>query len=131
MIVVDSGVWADWFRQTPTPETDRLDRAMDVPEPIGTVPIILTEVLQGFRSDPEFESARATLLQLPIFVLDPDGHVDAARLYRSLRRRGVTVRGAVDCVIAQTCIAVDAEILTGDRDFVALARFSALRLCST
>lgn len=131
MIVVDTGVWADWFRQMRTAETDRLDRAIDVREPIGTVPIILTEVLQGFRSDADFESARSTLLQLPLLVLDAEGHVDAARLYRHLRRRGVTVRGAVDCVIAQTCIAIDAELLTGDRDFAAMTRFSTLRLCPT
>jgi predicted nucleic acid-binding protein len=56
--------------------------------------------------------------------------VAAARLFRALGRQGVTVRGAVDCIIAQTCIAADAELLSGDRDFAAIARRTPLRLCT-
>jgi hypothetical protein len=51
-------------------------------------------------------------------------------LFRRLRRRGITVRGAVDCIVAQTCIAANAELLTGDRDFAAIARHAPLRLCA-
>jgi predicted nucleic acid-binding protein len=55
-------------------------------------------------------------------------HVRAARLFRTLRRKGVTVRGAVDCVIAQTCLDIGAELLSPDADFRHIARHTALRL---
>jgi len=54
--------------------------------------------------------------------------VRAARLFRSLRQKGITVRGAVDCIIAQTCLDVDAELLSPDADFERIARHTPLRL---
>ena len=57
-----------------------------------------------------------------------EGHVRAARLFRTLRGKGVTVRGAVDCVIGQTCLDAGAELLSPDRDFEHIARHTRLRL---
>jgi predicted nucleic acid-binding protein len=129
MIVVDTTVWADWFNGADSREVDRLERALDGQE-AGLVPVILTEVLQGFRSDRDGERARVLLIQLPVLTLDTDGHVDAALLFRRLRRRGVTVRGAIDCIVAQTCITAGVELLSSDQDFVGIARHSSLRLCA-
>lgn len=129
MIVVDTTVWADWFNGARTPEVDRLDRALAAEE-AGLTPVILTEVLQGFRADADFERARALLVRLPLLDLDVNGHVAAAALFRLLRRKGITVRGAVDCIVAQTCIVANAELLTGDRDFTGIARHAPLRLCA-
>jgi predicted nucleic acid-binding protein len=129
MIVVDTTAWADWFNGVENPLSSRLDQALARQE-AGVTPLILTEVLQGFRTDAAFETARKLLAGLPILALDTDGHVAAARLFRALRRQGVTVRGPVDCIIAQTCIAADAELLSGDRDFAVIARRTPLRLCT-
>jgi predicted nucleic acid-binding protein len=129
MIVVDTTVWADWFNGARTPEVDRLDRALAAQE-AGLTPVILTEVLQGFRADVDFDRARTLLARLPVLELDVSGHVAAAALFRLLRRKGVTVRGTIDCIVAQTCILADAELLTGDRDFVTIARHAPLRLCA-
>jgi len=129
MIVVDTTVWADWFNGAHTPEVDRLDHALAAQE-AGLTPLILTEVLQGFRANADFERARALLARLPVLELDVAGHVAAAGLFRRLRRRRITVRGAVDCVVAQTCMLAGAELLTKDRDFTAIARYAPLRLCA-
>ena len=129
MIVVDTTVWADWFNGTDSPQVDRLDQALDRQD-AGLVPVILTEVLQGFRSEPDFERARALLVQLPVLTLDIEGHASAARLFRRLRSKGVTVRGAIDCIIAQTCIAAGVELLSTDQDFIGIARHTPLRLCA-
>jgi predicted nucleic acid-binding protein len=122
-------VWADWFNGAHSAEVERLAGALDRQD-AGLVPLILTEVLQGFRHDRGFERARRLLVQLPVLVLDVEGHATAAVLFRRLRRLGVTVRGTVDCVIAQTCIAADVELLSTDQDFVAIARHTGLRLCA-
>lgn len=129
MIVVDTTVWADWFNGTDSPEANRLDQALEGQD-AGLAPVILTEVLQGFRADRDYERARALLVQLPVLTLDVDGHVAAARLYRRLRSKGITVRGALDCIIAQTCIIAGVELLSLDQDFAAIARHAPLRLCA-
>jgi len=129
VIVVDTTVWADWFNGTETPEVDRLSRALDRQD-AGLAPVILTEVLQGFRADRDSERARVLLVQLPVLTLDVEGHAAAARLFRRLRGKGVTVRGTIDCLIAQTCIDAGVELLSTDQDFAAIARHTPLRLCA-
>lgn len=129
MIVVDTTVWADWFNGTASREADRLDHALEGQD-AGLAPVILTEVLQGFRADGDFERANALLVQLPILTLDVEGHIAATRLFRRLRSKGLTVRGTIDCIIAQTCITAGVELLSTDQDFAAIARHTPLRLCA-
>lgn len=128
MTIVDSNTWADFFNGVPSPHTERLDVALQKEEDLGIIPIIITEVLQGFRTDTGFQRARRLLISLPVIHSTVDLHVRAARLFRSLRRKGVTVRGAVDCVIAQTCLDLEAELLSPDSDFEHIARHTSLRL---
>ncbi len=128
MIIVDSSTWASYFNGQPTPHVDRLDAALEVEEDLALIPIILTEVLQGFRTDSGFQRARDVLVRLPIISPSLECHVRAATLFRSLRRKGVTVRGAVDCVIAQVSLDADATLVTPDVDFEHIAEHTRLRL---
>ncbi len=128
MIVVDSNTWVDFFNGTATPHTSRLDEALAAEEDLAVVPIIVTEVLQGFSTDTGFSSARRVLVALPVIQPTLESHVRAARLYRSLRGKGVTVRGAVDCVIAQVCLDTQAQLLSPDSDFEQIAGHTRLRL---
>jgi predicted nucleic acid-binding protein len=128
MIIVDSNAWAGFFNGTATPYVRRLDAALREEEDLAILLIIITEVLQGFRTDSGFRRARRVLVRLPIVQPTVDCHVRAARLFRSLRRKGITVRGAVDCVIAQSCLDLDAELLSPDADFRSIADHTSLRL---
>lgn len=126
MIIVDTSVWVARLANQDTPHARRLDAAMAASLEIGLTPVILTEVLQGIRSDREFEKTRDLLLRLPMLTLDVEGHVAASQLYRTLRRRGVTIRGTIDCVIAQTCIVHGSDLLSADRDFEQIALHAPL-----
>jgi predicted nucleic acid-binding protein len=128
MIVVDSNTWADFFNGASSPHVRRLDAALRDEDDLAILPIIITEVLQGFRTEKGFQRARRVLTALPTIQPSVDCHVRAARLFRSLRQKGVTVRGAVDCVIAQACLDLDAELLSPDADFQHIARHMPLRL---
>jgi hypothetical protein len=128
MIIVDSKAWVDFFNGVRAPHAERLDAALRDEEDLSVIPIILTEVLQGFRTDTGVQRARRVLVSMPMIHPSVDCHVRAARLFRTLRRRGVTVRGAVDCVIAQTCLDTGAELLSPDADFAHIARHTTLRL---
>jgi predicted nucleic acid-binding protein len=128
VIVVDSNTWADFFNGVQNAHAERLGVALQEEEDLAGLPIIVTEVLQGFRTEGGFEAARRVLVALPMIHPTVDSHVRAARLFRALRHKGVTVRGAVDCVIAQACLDTGAELLSPDADFEHIARHSTLRL---
>lgn len=128
VIVVDSNTWADFFNGEDEPHVQRLDDALRDEEDLAVLPIIATEVLQGFRTDHGFRRAEALLLSLPVLTPSLDLHVRAARLFRALRSQGLTVRGAVDCLIAQTCLECGAVLLSPDRDFAHIARHTPLDL---
>ena len=57
MIMVDSSVWIDYFRNTVNPQTDLLDALLGE-ESVLTGDLILMEVLQGFPSLRDFKQAR-------------------------------------------------------------------------
>ncbi len=127
MILVDSSVWIDYFCGNATPQADRLDELLDS-EPLAIGDLILTEVLQGFGSDREFNAARKVLLALHMVVLGgPDVAVEAAKNYRKLRNLGVTVRKTIDTVIATRCIVSGHTLLHSDRDFDAFEQHLGLR----
>ena len=115
---MDSSVWVDYFNGRRTPETDHLDALLghDVAA-VGD--LILTEVLQGFREDPDFAAARRAMSALPCFeMLGCERAERAASRYRELRRAGVTVRKTVDVVIGSFCIDTGFPLLFSDRDFL-------------
>ncbi|MBI4575963.1 MAG: PIN domain nuclease [Planctomycetes bacterium] len=128
MILVDTAVWVDYFNMKPTPYAARLGRAMDEEEDLGIAPVIVAEVLQGFRDETRFEAARVALLALPVVDMGLAGYVSAARIYRTLRRKGITVRSTVDCVIAASALRAGATLLSPDVDFHLIAEHFPLRL---
>ena len=117
MILVDSSVWIDYFRGTSTPQTDRLDSLLDS-EFLAVGDLILAEVLQGFTSERDFEQARKLLESLHLVQLGGrDAAIQAARNFRQLRARGITVRKTIDAVIATRCIMHRHSLLFIERDF--------------
>ncbi len=128
MILVDSTVWIDYFYGRITPETDYLHRILGDGE-IIVGDIIMGEVLQGFRSDQDFEAAYEALGKFrQINIVNMDVAVQSARNYRSLRQRGVTIRKTVDCFIATCAIIHDLQLLHGDRDFDAFEQYLGLQV---
>jgi len=127
MILVDSSIWTAYFRGDRTPKTDLLDRLLGA-EPLAIGDLILTEVLQGFDRDDDFEQARILLQSLTLIPIGgPAIAVQAARNFRHLRRLGITVRKTIDCLIATRCIADGLALLHDDRDFDPFAAHLGLR----
>ncbi len=128
MILVDSSVWIDYFRGAATPQTEKLNTLLGQ-ELLAIGDLILTEVLQGFAEDREFQTARAMLMQFMIVELGGvEIAIQAARNFRTLRSRGVTVRKTIDTIIATRCIESGYELLHSDRDFDAFAEHLGLRV---
>ena len=128
MILVDSSVWIDYFRGTPSAEADQLDSLLGQ-EPLAIGDLILTEVLQGFRSEADFTTAKALLGALEVVPLAGRTICEqAATNFRLLRRKGISVRKTVDTIIATFCIENGYALLHNDRDFDAFEEHLGLRV---
>jgi predicted nucleic acid-binding protein len=128
LILVDSSVWIDYFNGTITPQTDMLDRLLGE-ELLAVGDLILTEVLQGFGSERDFNQARKMLTALSVVELGgQEIAVQTARNFRKLRNLGITVRKTIDTVIATRCIESGYELLHSDRDFDPFAKHLGLRV---
>ncbi len=128
MLLVDSTVWIDYFNGRANPQADFLDRALD-DRLILVGDLILAEVLQGFKSEAEFEQALRALRQFqPASLVSPELAIQSARNYRLLRSQGVTVRKTIDCLIATFCIENEAELLHRDSDFDGFEQHLGLRV---
>jgi predicted nucleic acid-binding protein len=128
LILVDSSVWIDYFRGTITAKTELLDKLLGR-EPLAIGDLMLTEVLQGFADEGAFNAARKMLTSLMIVELGGlKIAIQAAKNFRTLRSRGVTVRKTIDTVIATRCIESGYELLHNDRDFDPFTKHLGLRV---
>jgi hypothetical protein len=130
MILVDSSVWIDYFNGRKTWQTNLLDYLLsDIPIIIGD--LILAEILQGFRSDNDYKSAKSFLTDLPFRQIG--GYqvvVQSAQNYRNLRKKGVTVRKTIDVIIGTYCIIEELPLLHDDRDFEPMVSHLSLKTLS-
>ena len=127
MILVDSSVWIDYFKGTITAQTEILDKLLGH-EPLAIGDLILTEVLQGFAEEHDFNEARKMLTSLMVVELGGrEIAIQAAKNFRALRVLGVTVRGTIDTLIATRCIKSGYDLLHNDRDFDPFTKHLGLR----
>lgn len=128
MILVDSSVWIDFFRNEPSLQAEWLDRNLGAEEMV-VGDLILAEVLQGFKDDRGFNEARRLLGRLlQVSIGGVELAIEAARNHRRLRSRGVTVRGTIDVLIATRCLTDGLRLLHSDRDFDAFTKHLGLRV---
>ena len=127
MILVDSSVWINYFNGLSTWQTDLLDHCLsNTPIVIGD--LILTEVLQGFRSNTDFDTAKNFLGALQFRQMGGyNVAIQSANNYRTLRKSGVTVRKTIDIIIATFCIIEGLTLLHDDRDFDPMVTHCSLK----
>jgi hypothetical protein len=126
MVIVDSSVLIDFLAGRQNAQTDWLNLHLGF-RPIGITSLILTEVLQGIRSDKQFAE---TLEILNSFVIFETGStalaIASAKNYRKLRGLGVTIRNTVDTLVATFCIEEGHKLLHHDSDFAHFAEHLGL-----
>ena len=126
MIVVDSSVWIDFLNGSNAPHVQRLRTIFGADE-IVVGDLMLCEVLQGLESE---RAAREVDVLLRRFEIVPMAGetvaVAAARNFRFLRRRGITIRKTIDLLIGTWCIENRRPLLHNDSDFHPMARYLGL-----
>ena len=126
MVLVDTSVWVDVFRDPDGRVTDALRRLTGNDETVLTR-FNQLELLQGARDEQEWSVLTEYLDHQDYLEAGTDTWRNAARIYFDLRRRGRTVRSPVDCCIAELAREHDALLVHRDRDFVAIAEVRAVR----
>lgn len=128
MIMVDTSVWVDYFNGTQTPQTDILHAILGQ-QIIVIGDLIYIEVLQGFNSDKDFNTARQ-LLDTLVFreMVGREIALKSAGNYRFLRRQGITVRKTIDVIIGTYCMESNMALLHSDKDFDALEMHLGLQI---
>ncbi len=126
MIVVDSSVWIDFLNGSNAPHVQRLRTIFGADE-IVVGDLMLCEVLQGLESE---RAAREVEVLLRRFEIVPMAGetvaVAAARNFRFLRRRGITIRKTIDLLIGTWCIQNGRALLHNDSDFHPMGRYLGL-----
>jgi predicted nucleic acid-binding protein len=108
------------IRPVPAQGRDDPRRYIDLP--------VIQEVLQGFREERAYRTARDAMTALPIVEsqMEESLFMEAAGLYRAARRQGLTIRSSVDCLIAACALRHDMPVFHKDRDYDLLGRISPL-----
>ena len=126
MIVVDSSVWIDFLRGRNALHVRQLREALGTDEVI-VGDLMLCEVLQGLDNERAAREVEALLRRFEIVTMAGDAvAVAAARNFRSLRKRGITVRKTIDLLIGSWCIENQKPLLHNDSDFHPMARHLGL-----
>lgn len=127
VILVDSSVWIDYFSGNGSREADFLDEILGK-RAVAIGDLILTEVLQGFRHDKDYKTARRLLTEFTIFeLLGTERAVKSAENFRKLRKKGITIRKTADVIIASFCIEHKLPLLFSDKDFQPFVEHLGLR----
>ncbi|HOJ06178.1 MAG: PIN domain nuclease [Chlorobi bacterium] len=127
MIFVDSSVLIDYFNGKENWQVEKFDEMLGK-EIIVTGDYILVEVLQGFRNDKDYETAKNVLNAFPCFsICGEEIAIKSAVNYRMLRKKGITIRKTLDIIIGTFCIENELILLHNDKDFFPLEKHLGLK----
>ena len=116
-VLVDTSVWVDFLNGYSSPEREALADLLAGEDEICTCGVVVAEVFQGLRSEKGRDEIQRLFQKLLFF--EPAGielYLRAADIYRLLRRKGLTVRSTIDCLIAVLAEQNGCYVLARDRD---------------
>ena len=117
-IIADTSVWINFLKGVESKKVNELVSFIENDDPIYLCPTIVQEVLKGITNDGQFKEIKEYLLAFPILNDDAlEMTISAAALYRTLRKKGITIRKSNDCLIAQYAIKYSLSVLHQDRNF--------------
>jgi len=131
MVLVDTTVWIDFFSLADLPHVKTLENLIVAREDICICGIILTEILQGIRDDSRYKKTRDLLGNVVFLPMTYSIFLRSAEIYRNLRRRGITIRKTMDCLIASVAIEHGIPLLHNDKDFIPIENHFGLKRFET
>ena len=119
MVLIDTSVLIDFLRNRANEKTELLEEILARRIPWGINDFIYQEILQGAKSETEFESLKEYFETFPFYFLRQGkaSYERAALLNVRCRKSGVTIKSTIDLLIAETAIENDISLLHNDNDF--------------
>jgi predicted nucleic acid-binding protein len=129
-VIVDTSVWIDFFnKKNVSDEVVILRNLIENNKQIHICPVIYQEILQGIRDDQLFEKIKKILLKRSMVDMDILKVTNkAVDIYRAMRKKGITIRKSIDCLIASYAIIGKMYLLHKDNDFTEIAREFKLQI---
>jgi predicted nucleic acid-binding protein len=133
VILVDTSVLIDYLQGARNRGAESFERILEMGIPFGINEFIYLETLQGCRSEKDFKRLKEYLDPQVFYGFKGgrESYAAAAGMYLELRRKGVTVGGSIDCLIAQTAMENDLYLLHGDSDFDRIKEYYPLKIWKT
>ena len=123
MVLVDSSVWIDFFKNKPTREVMVLKDALKN-DSVLMCEIVAMEVLRGISDDRQFLQIKNLFSSLEqVRVINPEKWNKAIDWFRFIRKQGFSVRSQMDILLALFCYETGIPILHNDRDFSVIQQF--------
>jgi len=129
MILTDTSVLIDYFRGVKNKSAEKFRKVLEQDIPFGITSFIFQELLQGAKTEKEYMLLKKYLSGQRFFQpKDPvNSYAQAAKIYFDCRKRGITIRSSIDCLIAQISIEHNLLLLHNDRDFVLMKELIDLK----
>jgi hypothetical protein len=130
MILVDTSVLIDYLKGTENPAARAFHSILEKKIPYGIHDVIYLEVLQGSKTEKDLKELKI-YLETQTFYDVRNGHesyAEAAHMFMALRKKGVTVRSTVDCLIALVAMENDLFLLHNDEDFARISAHFPLKI---
>ena len=130
MILVDTSILIDYLRGTENEPARRFQYVLDHRLPFGITSFVYQEVLQGVKSDRDFQTVKGYLDTQRFYGLkdEKESYAAAAQIYLKCRKKGVTIYSTIDCLIAQTAIENDLFLIHNDSDFERMNKIVGLKM---
>jgi predicted nucleic acid-binding protein len=130
MILVDTSVLIDYFKGVENKPVKKFHQVLESNIPFGINHLIYMEVLQGSQTDKDFNLLKKYLITQTFYELKNgrESYAEAARMYLKLRKKGVTVKSTIDCLIARVAVENELFLLHNDADFDRIAKHFPLKI---
>jgi len=128
-LIFDTSVWIDFLQNKSNPLSNLLTSYIEGNDQVLLTPTILQEVMQGIRDDAQYRQIKEILSYFTTLQLPPiQAAVGSADLYRSLRKKGLTIRKSNDCLIAFYAIEFSTPLVHSDSDFDLISKHTKLKI---
>lgn len=130
MVIVDTSIWIDFLKGRETSGVARLEQLLHEETDIFITGIIVQEILNGIKEKKQRSEVKKDLDRFLLIMPSLDTHIHAAEIYDGCRKKGLTIRSIVDCLIASLAIEYDLLVLENDRDYVRISTVFPLKVDS-
>ena len=123
MIALDTSAVVAYLAGDPGEDVEAVETALEQRQAVFP-PVVLAELLSDPKLTPDLEEL---LTEVPLLPLEPDYWRRTGKLRARLLGKGLKARLA-DCLIAQSCLDHEIQLITRDADFKTVAKLTPLRL---